>query len=66
MTLEIALKWKYRRPQTNGTQKAPASGHANAKKNKRAPTDREKALHAKQPNKVMVLTASGKRKMIIV
>lgn len=64
--VEIPLKYKYRRPPSNGTQRAPASGHAGTKKNKLPATHKDRELHAKQPKKVMLVTASGKRKMIIV
>ncbi len=63
MTEAIPLKLKYRTGHKS-RYKSPSGGNNQAAKQKRALTDREKALHLAQPHRVMVLGANGKIRMV--
>lgn len=65
MTVEIALKRKYR---TGGKSryKSGYGGNSRPARQKHKLTQREIDLHLRQPQKVMVLTASGKVRMVTV
>lgn len=63
--VEIKLKRKYL---VGGKSRYHArySGNNNPARHGHPLTEKEKALHARQPNKVMVIRANGPARMIIV
>jgi hypothetical protein len=65
MATELRLKLKYK---VGGKSRYHGSygGNSRPAKLHRQLTDREKALHAAQPKKIMLLQANGKRKMVTV
>jgi hypothetical protein len=65
MTVEIRLKKKYRVGGW-GRQNSPAGGNNRAARQHAPLTERDKALHAAQPVKVMHLQANGKCRMVTV
>lgn len=64
MATNIPLKRKYLTAE-KGRYRAGYSGNNNKAKLHRALTDREKALHAAQPAKVMILLPNGKVRMFL-
>ncbi len=66
MLIEIPLKLKYRTRKPWGRFRADYGGNNNKAKPHRPLSEREKALHAMQPRKVLVLLASGKKVMRIL
>jgi hypothetical protein len=65
----VALTWikaKYIARKPRGKYHSDFNGRNNAAKPKHPLTDREKALHAAQPVKVLHILASGKGRMEII
>lgn len=61
----IPLKLKYRVPHKSRYRAGYMGNNSKAKLHRKL-TEREIALHAAQPEKVMVMTSSGKVRMVIV
>lgn len=65
MAIEIPLRLKYRRG-GRGKYKSPSGGNNRAARQHRELAPAERALHAAQPVRVMVLQANGKIRMMTV
>lgn len=65
MPVEMKLKLKYR-VGGRGRQKSPAGGNSRPARQHLPLTERDKALHAAQPVRVMHLQPNGKIRMITV